>query len=73
VKDHGIGIGAADQARIFERFERAVPERHYGGFGVGLWVARLVAEAHGGRIRVESAPDQGSTFTLELPLAAGGA
>lgn len=67
VRDNGIGIAPEDQARIFERFERAVPEHHYGGFGVGLWVARLVAEAHGGRILVESRPGQGSTFTLELP------
>lgn len=67
VRDGGIGIPPEDQARIFERFERAVPEHHYGGFGVGLWVARLVAEAHGGRILVESRPGQGSTFTLELP------
>ncbi len=72
VKDGGIGIAAADQGRIFERFERAVPERHYGGFGVGLWVARLVAEAHGGRLQVESAPGEGSTFFLELPLAPAG-
>jgi len=67
VRDNGIGIAPEDQARIFERFERAVPEHHYGGFGVGLWVARLVAEAHGGRILVESRPGLGSTFTLELP------
>lgn len=67
VRDRGIGIAPEDQARIFERFERAVPEHHYGGFGVGLWVARLVAEAHGGRIGVESRPGQGSTFSLELP------
>ena len=69
VSDHGIGIAKVDQERIFERFERAVPERHYGGFGVGLWVARLVAEAHGGRLQVRSAPGEGSTFLLELPLA----
>jgi signal transduction histidine kinase len=68
VTDHGIGIAPADQARIFERFERAVPERHYGGFGLGLWVARLVAEAHGGRIAVESSPGRGSTFALDLPF-----
>jgi signal transduction histidine kinase len=67
VRDQGIGIAAADQARIFERFERAVPERYYGGFGLGLWVARLVVEEHGGRIRVESAPGQGSVFDVELP------
>ena len=68
VKDGGIGIAPADQERIFQRFERAVPERHYGGFGVGLWIARLVAEAHGGALQVSSAPGQGSTFVLELPL-----
>jgi signal transduction histidine kinase len=68
VQDRGIGIDPVDQARIFERFERAVTERHYGGFGVGLWVARLVAEAHGGRLDVHSAPGEGSTFVLELPV-----
>ena len=73
VRDHGIGIAAADQARIFERFERAVPERHYGGFGLGLWVARLVVEEHGGRIRVASAPDEGSLFEVELPREHGDA
>jgi signal transduction histidine kinase len=70
VQDQGIGIAPADQARIFDRFERAVPERHYGGFGVGLWVARLVAEAHGGAVRVESTPGRGSRFLLELPHGA---
>ncbi|HET9599612.1 MAG TPA: hybrid sensor histidine kinase/response regulator [Anaeromyxobacteraceae bacterium] len=68
VSDRGIGIDPSDQARIFERYGRAVPERHYGGFGVGLWVSRLVAEAHGGRLEVQSAPGRGATFTLELPL-----
>jgi signal transduction histidine kinase len=68
VRDRGIGVAPDDHQRIFERFERAVPERHYGGFGIGLWVARLVAEAHGGRIRVQSQPAEGSTFVVELPL-----
>jgi signal transduction histidine kinase len=67
VKDHGLGIAPEDTRRIFERFERAVPGRHYGGLGLGLWVARQVVEAHGGRIQVDSAPGQGSTFTVELP------
>jgi signal transduction histidine kinase len=67
VRDHGIGIAAADQRRIFERFERAVPERSYGGFGLGLWVARLVVEEHGGKIRVASAPEEGSLFEVVLP------
>jgi signal transduction histidine kinase len=67
VTDQGIGIPAEDQARIFNRFERAVPEHHYGGFGVGLWLAREIVAAHGGTIAVESAPGVGSTFTVALP------
>ncbi|NRD46971.1 hybrid sensor histidine kinase/response regulator [Corallococcus exiguus] len=68
VRDEGIGISEADRARIFERFERAVPGRNYGGLGLGLWIARQVVEAHGGRITVDSAPGLGSTFVVELPL-----
>jgi PAS domain S-box-containing protein len=69
VRDRGLGIPLADQPRIFERFERAVSERHFGGFGIGLWVARQAVEAHGGTIRVRSEPGLGSEFTVELPLA----
>jgi PAS domain S-box-containing protein len=68
VRDQGIGIAAEEQSRIFQRFERAVPARHYGGFGIGLWAARQIIEAHGGAIRVSSQPGAGSTFTVELPL-----
>ncbi|CAM4052065.1 histidine kinase [Corallococcus soli] len=68
VRDEGIGISAEDRARIFDRFERAVPARNYGGLGLGLWIARQVVEAHGGRISVDSAPGAGSTFMVELPL-----
>jgi signal transduction histidine kinase len=68
VEDRGIGIAPADQVRIFERFERAVPSRHYGGFGLGLWIARQLVEAMGGTIRVDSKLDQGATFTVTLPL-----
>jgi PAS domain S-box-containing protein len=70
VKDHGVGIAPADQARIFERFERAVSSRHYGGLGLGLWIVRQIVEAHGGHIRVDSRPNQGAEFTVELPLQA---
>ncbi|MBZ4418354.1 ATP-binding sensor histidine kinase [Myxococcus sp. RHSTA-1-4] len=67
VTDRGIGIDSSRQARIFERFERAVSVRHYGGLGLGLYICRRIVEAHGGSIRVESHPAQGATFTVELP------
>jgi PAS domain S-box-containing protein len=67
VVDRGIGISADDQARVFERFERAVPSQHFGGLGLGLYIARQIVEAHGGEIRVESAPGAGTTFTVLLP------
>lgn len=70
VEDHGIGIAPEDQERIFGRFERAVSGRHHAGLGLGLWIARCLVEAHGGTIRVRSAPGQGSTFTVDLPAAA---
>jgi PAS domain S-box-containing protein len=71
VRDHGIGISVDDQNRIFQRFERAVSERHYGGFGIGLWMARQAVEAHRGTIDVQSDRGRGSEFTVELPLGAG--
>ncbi len=67
VRDHGIGIPREDQARIFERFTRAVSDRHFGGLGLGLFVSRKIVEAHGGTIRVESEPGKGATFIVELP------
>ena len=67
VEDHGIGIAPEDQERIFDRFERAVSPRHFAGIGLGLWIVRQLVEAHGGTIRVRSAPDHGATFTVELP------
>jgi signal transduction histidine kinase len=67
VRDRGPGIAAADQARIFDRFERAVPSEHYGGLGLGLWIVQQVVAAHGGTIRLESEAGQGATFFLELP------
>jgi PAS domain S-box-containing protein len=67
VKDEGIGIAPEHQARVFGRFERAVSARHFGGLGLGLYIARQIVEAHGGAIRLESALGEGSTFTVELP------
>jgi signal transduction histidine kinase len=68
VQDEGIGISPVDQARIFDRFERATPVQHHvEGLGLGLYLTRQIVLAHGGSIRVRSAPDQGATFTVELP------
>jgi PAS domain S-box-containing protein len=69
VRDRGIGIPTDEQTRIFERFERAVPLRHYGGLGLGLWIVRRMVEALDGRIRVESSPGKGASFIIELPVA----
>ncbi|MBJ6760408.1 GAF domain-containing protein [Myxococcaceae bacterium JPH2] len=67
VRDGGIGIATENLSRLFHRFERAVSERNYGGFGLGLWIARQIVEAMGGRITVHSELGVGSTFTVELP------
>ncbi len=68
VRDHGIGIEPADQPQIFERFERAVSSRNYGGLGLGLYIVKRIVEAHGGSIAVQSTPGEGSAFAVELPL-----
>jgi signal transduction histidine kinase len=70
VRDRGLGIAAADLPRIFSRFGRIVtPENSaIAGTGLGLHLARDTVRRHGGDITVESAPGEGSTFTLTLPL-----
>ena len=67
VSDHGIGIPPEHQARVFERFQRAVSAQNFGGLGLGLYVARQIVEAHGGTIQVVSSAGAGSTFTVRLP------
>ena len=67
VSDQGIGLAREDVGRIFNRFERAVSPRSYGGMGLGLYVAKQIVEAHGGNIIVRSQPGKGSTFTVVLP------
>jgi signal transduction histidine kinase len=67
IQDSGIGIGEADIPRIFERFYRCDPSRSQSGTGLGLSLAQAVAQAHGGRIVVESTPGQGSVFRVRLP------
>jgi PAS domain S-box-containing protein len=70
VSDRGIGVAPEDRERIFGRFERAVPSQHFAGLGLGLYIARQIVEAHGGTIRLDGAPGEGSTFTVEFPAGA---
>jgi signal transduction histidine kinase len=71
VRDTGIGIAADQFEFIFELFTQADASltRSYQGAGIGLALARSLARLHGGTIHVESRVDQGSTFTLILPVA----
>jgi signal transduction histidine kinase len=68
VEDEGLGIPPEDQKLIFEKFGRSGGGGAKPGTGLGLFIARSIAEAHGGTLDVESAPAHGSVFTLELPL-----
>ena len=71
VRDRGLGIPASEQERIFEKFFRLDPNlsRGVGGTGLGLYISREIVRRMGGRLRVESEPGHGSTFSFELPLA----
>lgn len=67
VQDRGMGIPKDQLPKIFNRFERAISSTNISGLGLGLYISREIIKAHGGEIRVESTPHQGSTFTVELP------
>ena len=72
VRDRGPGIPFEEQPRLFRRFSRVTPSAGEGqrpGVGLGLALVKAVAEAHGGRVSVQSRPGQGATFELRLPLA----
>ncbi|WP_051666102.1 PAS domain-containing protein [Pedobacter sp. R20-19] len=70
IKDYGIGIEEKDQTKIFERFFRVEGqnEKYYSGFGIGLFLAHNIITRHGGKILLESQRDQGSVFTVHLPI-----
>ena len=67
VADQGIGIAPQDLSRIFHQFERVLGTRSFGGLGMGLYIARQIAQAHGGRIEVDSVQGKGSKFRVVLP------
>ncbi len=67
IRDQGIGVAPEDQARIFERFERAVSEHDFAGLGLGLWIVREIVESLNGSVQVVSAKGEGATFTIDLP------
>ena len=69
VSDQGIGIPASEQLRVFERFYRVPNATAKGGYGLGLFLVRHIAEAHGGRAEVDSEPGGGSCFRLILPTS----
>ena len=73
VRDHGIGIPADEQAKVFERFVRgsASKTRRIKGTGIGLAMVRHIIEAHGGQVRLTSDPGSGSCFTMELQTNGG--
>ncbi len=70
VQDRGVGVPAADQLRIFDKFARGANAAESGakGTGLGLAMVRHIVAAHGGHVRLESFPGDGSTFTITLPL-----
>lgn len=67
VKDRGIGIGRDQLDGLFQRFQRAVSAENFGGLGLGLYLVRVIVEAHGGTVRAESELGHGATFIVELP------
>ena len=69
VRDLGIGIAPDERDRIFERFERAVSAKHYGGLGLGLYIVRRIVDAHGGRVVVESAAAAAPPSSSSCPSA----
>jgi two-component system OmpR family sensor kinase len=68
IRDRGPGIPYGEQERIFERFRRGGDQRRSEGAGLGLAIVKAIAEAHHGRVEVESRPSDGATFTLVVPV-----
>ena len=73
VQDHGIGISAEQLGTLFQRYQRGVSAQNFGGLGLGLYIVRVIVEAHGGAVRAESRIGEGAAFVVELPGAEGAA
>lgn len=73
VADHGVGISKEDQAKVFEPFYRTDDSRSRatGGYGLGLSLTKSIVEAHGGSIRIDSQPGEGTTIMMHIPSAVG--
>jgi signal transduction histidine kinase len=69
VRDRGPGVAPEHHTLIFERFGRVSGEQAKPGTGLGLFIARSIAEAHGGSLDVQSEPGSGAAFTFRLPVA----
>lgn len=67
VVDHGIGIAPDQMGRLFQRFQRGVSSRHYGGLGLGLYLSREIARQMGGEVTVEDVAGGGASFSIDLP------
>ena len=67
VRDNGPGITEAEQPKVFQRFYRGANHQNEEGVGIGLYLARQIAEGQGGYIKVSASPGSGSTFCLYLP------
>ena len=68
VRDQGMGISPEDQQRVFERFERVISENKVSGIGLGLFISHNIVQAHNGKILLKSKVDEGSEFTVILPV-----
>jgi|SRR5579883_175774 len=69
VRDFGLGIPQEARDTLFNRFHQAHSAKHHGGMGLGLYISREIAEAHGGTLEAEHPPDGGAKFVLRLPLS----
>jgi two-component system sensor histidine kinase KdpD len=72
VRDHGAGIPAGEEQRIFEKFYRggfSLPRTAVRGSGLGLAICKAIVETHGGQIRAQNVPDGGASFEVSLPAA----